>query len=300
MNYREIILEIDRDNTEALSNALLELGVLSVCIEDADAEMPHEQALFSESGFVTDQIAWMRSRVISMLRPQQDPAVLLAAAANKASLPTCPVFTTRDLPEQDWVRFMQSYIEPIHIGHRIWVMPSWNNTQKKDAIVLELDPGLAFGTGSHPTTRLCMEWIEQHVRDGDSLLDYGCGSGILAILAFKCGASPVVGIDTDPQAVELAQLNSERNHVRISYGLPCECHENELDVVIANILANPLKLMAPMLTSRVKPGGRLVLSGILTCQVDSVVAAYTGHIELAVWRECNGWVCLAGRRPTIN
>ncbi|WP_338860620.1 50S ribosomal protein L11 methyltransferase [Mycetohabitans rhizoxinica] len=296
MSYREVVVEVSRERAESLSDALLELGVLSVCVEDADADTPHEQALFGEPGLVPERAAWTHSRVIAMLAAQQDPAVLLAAAANEAGLPALPAFTARDVQEQDWVRLTQSQFEPIHVGQRIWVVPSWHEAPQHDAVVLELDPGLAFGTGSHPTTRLCMEWIEQHVRAGDSLLDYGCGSGILAILARKCGATPVVGIDIDPQAIDSAQHNSERNRVDVTYGLPHECPANEFDVVVANILSNPLKLMASMLASRVKPGGGLALSGILARQADEVAAAYARHIELAVWREQDGWVCLAGQR----
>ncbi|WP_225721491.1 50S ribosomal protein L11 methyltransferase [Candidatus Vallotiella sp. (ex Adelges kitamiensis)] len=295
MSYREVIMEVDRHSAELLSDALLELGVLSVCIENANTEARHEEALFDEPEFI-NQTAWMRSRVIAMLSLKQDPTILLAAAANKIGLSTLPVFTTRDVHDQDWVRLMQSQFNPIHIGQKIWVIPSWHDAPEQDAIILEINPEFAFGTGSHPTTCLCMEWIEQYVRAGDSVLDYGCGSGILAILACKFGASPVVGIDIDRRAIEIAQYNSKRNHVEVMYGFPKECPENKFDIVIANILSNPLQLMAPMLTFRVKPGKRLALSGVLTHQANKVIAAYSGYIELTVWRERDGWVCLAGQR----
>lgn len=175
-------------------------------------------------------------------------------------------------------------------------MPSWHDAPEPDALVLELDPGLAFGTGSHPTTRLCMEWLEQSVKPGQSVLDYGCGSGILAILAQKCGANPVVGIDIDPQAVESARQNSERNRADVTYGLPDNCPAGEFDIVVANILSNPLKLMASMLASKVKPGGRIALSGVLARQADEVAAVYARYIDISVWREHEGWVCLAGTR----
>ncbi|HEX3382919.1 MAG TPA: 50S ribosomal protein L11 methyltransferase, partial [Paraburkholderia sp.] len=183
---------------------------------------------------------------------------------------------------------------------RIWVVPSWHDAPDPEALVLELDPGLAFGTGSHPTTRLCMEWIEQSVKAGQSVLDYGCGSGILAILAKKCGADPVIGIDIDPQAVESARHNSERNHAEVTYGLPDACPAGEFDVVVANILSNPLKLMASMLSSKVKPGGRIALSGILARQADEVAQVYAHWIDIGVWREHEGWVCLAGTRRESN
>lgn len=296
MSYRELIAELDREHAEALSDALLDVGALSVSVEDADADTPDEQPLFGEPGLVPEKSAWKRSRVVALLAEDADPAVLLTAAANEIGLGAAPSFSVRDVAEQDWVRLTQAQFDPISIGERIWVVPSWHDAPDPNALVLELDPGLAFGTGSHPTTRLCMEWLEQSVKPGQSLLDYGCGSGILAILAKKCGADPVTGIDIDPQAVESARHNSERNHAAVTYGLPDECPSGEFDIVVANILSNPLKLMASMLSSKVRPGGRIALSGVLARQADEVAAAYAKWIDIGVWREHEGWVCLAGTR----
>lgn len=296
MSYRELIVELDRQRAEALSDALIELGALSVSVEDADADTPDEQPLFGEPGLTPERTAWQHSRVIALIAPEHDPAVLLTAAANELGLEATPPFSLREVEEQDWVRLTQSQFDPIHIGKRIWVVPSWHDAPDPDALLLELDPGLAFGTGSHPTTRLCMEWIEETVQPGQSLLDYGCGSGILAILAKKCGANPVVGIDIDPQAVESARHNSERNHAEVTYGLPDACPPGTFDVVVANILSNPLKLMASMLSSKVKPGGQIALSGILARQAEEVARVYERWIDIAVWREHEGWVCLAGTR----
>ncbi|AMU15957.1 MULTISPECIES: 50S ribosomal protein L11 methyltransferase [Burkholderia] len=296
MSYRELVVELAREHAEALSDALLDLGALSVSVEDADADTPDEQPLFGEPGLVPDRTAWQHSRVVALLSADHEPAVLLAAAANEIGLAETPKFVVREVEEQDWVRLTQSQFEPIPIGERIWVVPSWHDAPDPDALVLELDPGLAFGTGSHPTTRLCMEWLEQSVKPGQSVLDYGCGSGILAILAKKCGANPVVGIDIDPQAVESARQNSERNRAEVTYGLPDACPDGEFDIVVANILSNPLKLMASMLASKVKPGGRIALSGVLARQADEVAAVYARYVDISVWREHEGWVCLAGTR----
>ncbi|ONC96526.1 ribosomal protein L11 methyltransferase [Burkholderia pseudomallei] len=296
MSYRELVAELPREHAEALSDALVELGALSVSVEDADADTPDEQPLFGEPGLVPERTAWQHSRVIALVDATQDPAVLLAAAANEAGLAQAPRFELREVEEQDWVRLTQSQFEPIHIGEKIWVVPSWHDAPQPDALVLELDPGLAFGTGSHPTTRLCMEWLEQTVQPGRTVLDYGCGSGILAILAKKCGAGRVTGIDIDPQAVEAARHNSERNRADVTYGLPDDCPDGEFDIVVANILSNPLKLMASMLASKVKPGGRIALSGVLARQADEVASVYARYIDIAVWREHEGWVCLAGTR----
>ncbi|HIH2749375.1 50S ribosomal protein L11 methyltransferase [Burkholderia aenigmatica] len=296
MSYRELVVELAREHAEALSDALLELGALSVSVEDADADTPDEQPLFGEPGLVPDRTAWQHSRVVALLAADHEPAVLLAAAANEIGVADTPAFTVREVEEQDWVRLTQSQFEPIPIGERIWVVPSWHDAPDPDALILELDPGLAFGTGSHPTTRLCMEWLEQSVKPGQSVLDYGCGSGILAILAKKCGANPVIGIDIDPQAVESARQNSERNRAEVTYGLPDACPDGEFDIVVANILSNPLKLMASMLASKVKPGGRIALSGVLARQADEVAAVYAHYVDISVWREHEGWVCLAGTR----
>ncbi|MBN3833825.1 50S ribosomal protein L11 methyltransferase [Burkholderia sp. Ac-20344] len=296
MSYRELVVELAREHAEALSDALLDLGALSVSVEDADADTPDEQPLFGEPGLVPDRTAWQHSRVVALLAADHEPAVLLAAAANEIGIAEMPTFTVREVEEQDWVRLTQSQFEPIPIGERIWVVPSWHDAPDPDALILELDPGLAFGTGSHPTTRLCMEWLEQSVKPGQSVLDYGCGSGILAILAKKCGANPVIGIDIDPQAVESARQNSERNRAEVTYGLPDACPDGEFDIVVANILSNPLKLMASMLASKVKPGGRIALSGVLARQADEVAAVYARYVDISVWREHEGWVCLAGTR----
>ncbi|AJW44387.1 MULTISPECIES: 50S ribosomal protein L11 methyltransferase [Ralstonia] len=297
MTYRECVLEVARDDAEALSEALFDLGALSVSVEDADADTPDEEPLFGEPGHEPTRLAWNRSRVVALLADDADPALLVAAAANEIGLSPLPQFTVREVEEQDWVRVTQSQFEPIHIGERIWVVPSWHDAPDPDAVVLELDPGLAFGTGSHPTTRLCMEWLEHHVQPQERTLDYGCGSGILAIVAKKLGAGETVGVDIDPNAVDASRYNAERNHVEATFALPDDAPEGTFDLVVANILSNPLKLMAAMLCARVRPGGRLVLSGVLERQAEEVAAAYASAIPLTVWRARDGWVCLHGVKP---
>jgi ribosomal protein L11 methyltransferase len=297
VTYRECVLEVARDDAEALSEALFDLGALSVSVEDADADTPEEEPLFGEPGHEPTRLAWNRSRVVALLAEDADPALLVAAAANEIGLSPVPAYAVREVEEQDWVRVTQSQFEPIHIGEHIWVVPSWHDAPEPGAVVLELDPGLAFGTGSHPTTRLCMEWLEQHVRPGERTLDYGCGSGILAIVAKKLGAGETVGVDIDPNAVEASRYNAERNHVEATFALPDDAPEGTFDLVVANILSNPLKLMAAMLCARVRPGGRLILSGVLERQAEDVAAAYASAIPLTVWRARDGWVCLHGVKP---
>jgi ribosomal protein L11 methyltransferase len=299
MSWTEIVIEVDRHHAESLSDALMEAGALSVSVEDADEGTAAEQPLFGEPGMEPKEAAWERSRVVALTPAEADHAALVKAAARACSLSSVPPYTLRPVEEQDWVRLTQSQFEPIHIGKNIWVVPSWHDTPDPDALVLELDPGLAFGTGSHPTTRLCMEWLEAHPPRNLSVLDYGCGSGILALVAKKLQADEVVGVDIDPQAIESAGYNSTRNHCEIAYYLPEKfagsTHDHRFDIVVANILSSPLKLMAPMLAGRVAPGGALVPSGILARQADEVVAAYAPYIKMSTWAERDGWVALSGQ-----
>ncbi len=303
MSWTEIVVEIAREQAEAWSDALMEAGALSVSVEDADEGTDAERPLFGEPGMEPEQAAWERSRVVALIDSAADHAAIVAEAASAIGMEAPPPYSLREVEEQDWVRLTQSQFDPIHIGKNIWVVPSWHDAPDPDALVLELDPGLAFGTGSHPTTRLCMEWLEAHVPSGASVLDYGCGSGILAMVAKKLGAARVTGVDIDPQAIESAHYNSQRNGCDIDYYVPDEfsaamqsgAQPEAFDIVVANILSSPLKLMAPMLSSRVAPGGMLVLSGILARQADEVAAAYAPFIQLSVWAEHEGWVALAGK-----
>jgi ribosomal protein L11 methyltransferase len=301
MSWTEIVIEVPREHAEQLSDALMEAGALSVSVEDADEGTDAERPLFGEPGMEPEEHAWDHSRVVALTDAGTDAGALVSDACAQCGITQALPFTLRGVAEQDWVRVTQSQFDPIHIGQNIWVVPSWHDAPDPGALVLELDPGLAFGTGSHPTTRLCMEWLEQHVQSGQSLLDYGCGSGILAMLASKLGAAPVDGVDIDPQAIVSAHDNGERNRCHdIHWFLP-EAFGSErattcYDIVAANILSGPLKLMAPMLCGRVAAGGALVLSGVLARQADEVIAAYSPYIAMSVWAEREGWVALAGRK----
>lgn len=301
MAWVEIIIEVALDQAENLSDALMEAGALSVSVEDADEGTDAEKPLFGEPGMEPEENAWERSRVIALADTDTDVTQLVDTASQAISLTPTPAFTTRQVEEQDWVRLTQSQFEPIHIGKNIWVVPSWHEAPQENALVLELDPGLAFGTGSHPTTRLCMEWLEAHAPQQLSVLDYGCGSGILAMVAKKLAANKVVGVDIDPQAIESANFNAERNQCEIEFLLPEAFAENyphhhQFDIVVANILSSPLKVMAPMLASRVANGGSLILSGVLARQAEEVALAYAPFIQLSVWAQREGWVALHGTK----
>jgi ribosomal protein L11 methyltransferase len=300
MSWTEIVIEVAREHAEALSEALMDAGALSVSVEDADEGTDAEKPLFGEPGMEPTEAAWDHSRVVALTDDEEDQALIVAAAAGAIGLAQLPKFTTRKVEDADWVRLTQSQFEPIHIGKNIWVVPSWHEAPDPSALVLELDPGLAFGTGSHPTTKLCMEWLEAHPAPGKTVLDYGCGSGILAMVARKLGATTVAGVDIDPQAIVSARDNAVRNRVEdIQYFVPDDFAESpfaaqRFDIVVANILSSPLKLMAPMLSGRVADGGSLVLSGVLARQAEEVAATYAPFIKLAVWAEHEGWVCLSG------
>jgi ribosomal protein L11 methyltransferase len=303
MSWTEVVIEIAREHAEALSDALMEAGALSVSVEDADEGTDQERPLFGEPGMEPTEAAWDHSRVVALTDVDADQAAIVAEAAAAIGIDTAPGFTTRAVADEDWVRLTQSQFAPIHIGKNIWVVPSWHEAPDPDALILELDPGLAFGTGSHPTTRLCMEWLEAHPAPGKTVLDYGCGSGILAMVAKKMGAGDVAGVDIDPQAIESARENAARNQCEIDYYLPDsfaasdKAHHasGKFDTVVANILSSPLKLMAPMLAGRVAAGGSLVLSGVLARQAEEVAEAYAPFITLGVWAEQDGWVALHGQ-----
>lgn len=296
MSWLSITIETDCQHAESLADALLDAGALSASIEDADAGTPNETPQFGEPGSVTTP-GWDRSRVIALLESGTDVDELLEACGPLAGLERTPAYALEEVEEQNWVQLTQSQFDPIRISGRLWIVPSWHTAPDPEAIVLVLDPGMAFGTGSHPTTRLCLEWLERSVTPGVSLLDYGCGSGILAIAAARLGAHDVLGVDIDPQAVGAAKSNAERNEVSARFADSAGEIKGQFDIVVANILSNPLKALAPAICSHVRPGGRLALSGILAEQTDELIAAYAPWIPLAVADTREGWVCLAGIKP---
>ena len=293
MTWLSIAIETDCQHAEALADALLEAGALSASIEDADAGTAAETPQFGEPGSVTTP-GWDRSRVIALLEAGADASALVAACAPLAGLVDIPSFSQEEVAEQNWVQLTQSQFDPIRVSDRLWIVPSWHVAPDPEAIVLVLDPGMAFGTGSHPTTRLCLEWLERTVSTDISILDYGCGSGILAIAAAKLGAKEVLGVDIDLQAVSAAKSNAELNTVSARFEDSTKEIKGQFDIVVANILSNPLKALAPAICAHVRPGGRLALSGILTEQSDDLIEAYSPYVAVSVADSRDGWVCLAG------
>ena len=297
MAFRELVFTVSEDLAEDLGDALMELGALSISVSDAAADTESEKPLYGEPGLTPDRQAWEQSQVIALFDEQGLSAEEISAALTEAGFQiNAP--TERSVEEQDWVRLTQSQFEPIQVGQRLWVVPSWHDAPNDpNAVCLAVDPGLAFGTGSHPTTKLCMQWLEEHPDlASKTLLDYGCGSGILAIAAKRLGCGDALGVDIDPQAVISAKDNALRNEVIVDFRLPEEdSTHSQHDVVVANILANPLQVLAPALCQRIAPNGHIVLSGILERQAQEVIATYQPWIQLHVWRECDGWVCLTGQ-----
>jgi ribosomal protein L11 methyltransferase len=282
------------DKVEPVSDALEALDALSVSVEDADAQTDAEQALFGEPGMPPPKEGWQRSRIVALFASQEhaeDAAQLLQPQDFFAG---CEILGIAAVPDQDWVRLTQSQFAPVPITDDFWVVPTWHEPPTQAAKVIRLDPGLAFGTGTHPTTRMCLRWIARNPLEGRRVLDYGCGSGILAIGAALHGASPVDAVDIDEAAVQSTVANALANHVHVDAGLP-ESASGRYDAVLANILAVPLKMLAPLLCSHVAPGGALVLAGILERQADELKAAYAPHARLEVSDSEDGWVLMTAK-----
>ena len=296
MAWQNVSFLTDAASAEPLCDALIELGALSASIEDADAGTADERPQFGEPGTPTTP-GWQRSRVLALCESDTNVSELLQAACRQLGVPPIRDFSVTALAEQNWVQLTQAQFDPIQISGRLWIVPSWHESPDPSAINLVLDPGMAFGTGSHPTTRLCLEWLEKTVTPGCSVFDYGCGSGILAIAAGKLGAREVRGLDIDPQAVEAARANAERNAVMADFVDGSQPIDGTYDVVVANILSNPLRVLAPAICALVRPaGGQLALSGILREQADEIIAVYAPWIALTVADVGEDWVCLSGRK----
>ncbi|MEP6723628.1 MAG: 50S ribosomal protein L11 methyltransferase [Variovorax sp.] len=290
----ELRLLVPEDRVETVSDALDALDALSVSVEDADAQTDAEQALFGEPGMPPPKEGWQRSRVIALFATEalaREAAQVLAAQDFFAG---CQTLGVADVPEQDWVRLTQSQFAPVEITPEFWIVPTWHEPPAHAREVIRLDPGLAFGTGTHPTTRMCLRWIATHPPANQRVLDYGCGSGILAIGAAKYGAVQIDAVDIDEAAVASTRLNAEANAVQLQAGLP-DAAQGRYQTVLANILATPLKVLAPLLCSYVAPGGSLVLAGILERQAEELTLAYAPFAQLQVSDSEDGWILMTAR-----
>ncbi|MBA2672478.1 50S ribosomal protein L11 methyltransferase [Ramlibacter sp.] len=290
----ELRLLCPEERVEALSDALEALDALSVSVEDADAQTPAERALFGEPGMPAPKDGWQRSRILALFPDEnaaQDAARLLAV---QDFFEGCAVLEVAAVADQDWVRLTQSQFAPVDITPEFWIVPTWHEPPASAKLVIRLDPGLAFGTGTHPTTRMCLRWIARNPPAGQRVLDYGCGSGILAIGAAKHGAARVDAVDIDTAAVQSTRDNAAANGVVLEAGLPDRA-QGKYRTVLANILATPLKVLAPLLCAHVEAGGHLVLAGILERQAGELKAAYAPYCALEVSDTEDGWILMTAR-----
>ncbi|MBI2726019.1 MAG: 50S ribosomal protein L11 methyltransferase [Polaromonas sp.] len=293
----ELVLLVPAEGVENISEALDALDALSVSVEDADAETPAERALFGEPDMPPPKDGWDRSRVVALFATEalaREASSLLQAQDFFAE---CKLVAIQPVPEQDWVRLTQSQFAPVEITPEFWIVPTWHEPPAQAKQLIRLDPGLAFGTGTHPTTRMCLRWIAGQGAAGKALgrvLDYGCGSGILAIGAGKFGAMDIDAVDIDEAAVQSTRANAEANHVTLNAGLPDKA-KGVYQTVLANILATPLKVLAPLLCAHVEKGGNLLLAGILERQADELKAAYAPWCALEVADTEDGWILMTAR-----
>ena len=295
----ELKLLCPEERVEVVSEAFDALDALSVSVEDADAQTDAERALFGEPGMPAPRPGWERSRVTALFATQPAAEEAARLLALQDFFDGCEILGVTAVPEQDWVRLTQSQFEPVPITGDFWIVPSWHEPPPGAIRTIRLDPGLAFGTGTHPTTRMCLRWIARQGAQAGAAglgrtLDYGCGSGILAIGAARFGAAPIDAVDIDPAAVQATQDNARANGVELHAGLP-EQAQGRYQTVLANILATPLKVLAPLLCAHLAPGGHLVLAGILERQAQELQEAYAPFVRLAVADSEDGWILMVAQ-----
>ena len=290
-DYLAVSFVAGAELAEAWSDALLAAGALAVDAADAHAGTAQEAPAYGEPATAP----WPVVRLTALFDPTLRWEAMLESAAASAGQPL-PRYAATRVANTDWVRATRAQFQPVRVSERLWIVPSWCRAPDPGATIVTLDPGLAFGTGTHPSTLLCLRWLAARLPASASVLDYGCGSGILAIAAAKLGAAAAVGVDIDPQAVATSRANAASNGVSASFASPDKLGREAFDVVLANILAGPLELLAPLLSARVRPGGSLVLSGILHEQAPGVQAVYERWFNIAAWGSIEAWVALAGVR----
>jgi len=295
MPLKSLVLRIPSGLADSLSDLLLEAGAQSVSVEDAHTGTAQEHPIYGEPGAQPGGL-WEESTVRVLLDADADEAPFVALASRACGDGDPLSWHLEAVAEDDWVRASQAQFVPVEAAPGIWIVPSWHEPVAPEALNIRIDPGLAFGTGTHPTTQLCLRWVRGRVAAGSSFLDYGCGSGILAIVAARLGAQPVYGIDVDPDALGAAAENARQNGVRIALLRASEKPGMEFDFLAANILANPLRMLAPALAGLVRREGRIALSGILESQAGELSQVYEPFFDMSAFDVQDGWVCLEGLR----
>ena len=295
MSWLSVQLLVEEAQVEVLSDALMAAGALSVDVQDAQAGTAEECAIFAEPGS-SPAAAWQRNRLSALFDADMAVEAVVAQVLKDCDCAADTPVVVQAVADTDWVRLTQSQFQPICISPRLWIVPTWHQIPDSSALSIVLDPGVAFGTGAHPTTRLCLRWLEGVVTADTDVLDYGCGSGILAIAAMKFGARKATGIDIDPQALLAARANALQNQVVCDFRDAESAYPQPAAVVVANILANPLRVLAPLLAQLTLPGGQLALAGILDAQADEVMAYYKPFFEMQIHARDDGWSLLTGRR----
>ncbi len=289
MAWIQLIFHSSPQEAERLSDHLLACGASAITFQDSADQPIYEP----ETGTTP---LWASTRVIALFDAETDPAAVIAKLTHNMAPQTVPDYQVEAVEDKDWIREWMEHFQPLCFGEKLWICPSWHTPPQPEAINIMLDPGLAFGTGTHPTTALCLNWIDQASLTDKYVIDYGCGSGILAIAAALCGAAKVIAVDTDPQALEATQTNAQRNGVHIDTFLPEHCPDTPCDTLLANILAGPLQSLAPRLAALCQPGSDIVLSGILESQADTVSQAYQPWFEMNAAESKEEWVRLTGKK----
>lgn len=295
MPWQSLSFQLPREHADAFGDALMEQSAISVSVDDAQEGTNDEKPIFGEPG--ADTGLWNECRLTALFAPNVDVPQIFSGVVKTLQIAS-PPFEISVIEDQDWVQRNREQFQPIRISDRVWIVPTWHCAPIEDAINISLDPGAAFGTGSHPTTRMCLKWLEANVNvtAQHTVLDYGTGSGILAIAAMKLGAAEAYGVDIDPVAVEVARHNAVQNDVIVRFADGESAVDVMADILVANILANPLRMLAPLLAAHTKSGGALVLAGILDSQAEELIGIYREWFDLSVWKSEDGWSCLAGQR----
>ncbi|MAR99844.1 MAG: 50S ribosomal protein L11 methyltransferase [Nitrosomonadales bacterium] len=294
MSWTNLDVQTIKKDVDPISDYLIELGAISTSIQNTNLDKNNEELIFGEPNNQSQEY-WKNTTVKALFEKTIDIELIKIALKNKFKKEDF-FFETSVVQNQDWVKLTQSQFLPIHIDNRLWVIPTWHKIKDKKAINLILDPGLAFGTGTHPTTHLCLSWLIENVNKNKTILDYGCGSGILSIASKKLGAKNVIGVDIDDQALKASHENAKKNNVEIVWDNSQNIKNYKADIIISNILSSALTLLAPILSNYCNKNGKIALSGILKSQEKLIKKIYSEWFEMGPSKTREGWVIITGTK----